>query len=58
MTLGQGHPYGVAPSRVPQRMRDHVVQRSAANPACLAPQGPTAEIFSDGFESGNISAWQ
>ncbi len=43
-------------SRVPQRMRDHVIARAAANPACLAPQAASF-IFIDGFESGNISNW-
>ncbi len=56
LTLGLGHPFGVAPERVPNRMRDHVVSRAAANPSCLAPINVT-EIFTDGFESGNTAAW-
>lgn len=57
LTLGEGHPYGVAPGRVPARMRDHVVARAAANPLCLRPIASTGEIFEDGFESGNIASW-
>jgi hypothetical protein len=57
MTLGQGHPYGTAPSRVPARMRDHVVARAAINPLCLAPQTEPNLIFADGFESANIANW-
>lgn len=57
LTLGEGHPFGVAPGRVPTRMRDHVVARAAANPLCLQPIAETGEIFEDGFETGNISRW-
>lgn len=55
-TLGQGHPFGVAPNRVPTRMNQHVVAQAGSNPACLAF---TAQdyIFADSFESGNTSRW-
>lgn len=56
MTLGLGHPFGVAPERVPNRMRAHVEAIAGSNPACLAPLG-NDPIFSDGFESGNTGAW-
>jgi len=40
LTLGQGHPYGVAPDRVPTRMREHVQARAIAYPGCLATGTP------------------
>lgn len=36
LTFGAGHPYGVLPQRVPDRMRAHVVATAASAPACLA----------------------
>ncbi|HEX2254151.1 MAG TPA: M12 family metallo-peptidase [Thermoanaerobaculia bacterium] len=36
-TFGQGHPFGLAPGRVPERMRAHVAARAQSAPACLAP---------------------
>ena len=57
LTLGEGHPFGVAPGRVPSRMRAHVEARAAANPLCLAPQSGSSLIFEDGFETGNVSRW-
>lgn len=36
-TLGAGHPYGVWPQRVPNRMLSHVQARAAWNPSCLLP---------------------
>ncbi|HEX2253067.1 MAG TPA: M12 family metallo-peptidase [Thermoanaerobaculia bacterium] len=36
LTFGTGHPYGVTPQRVPNRMRAHVEARAASNAACLA----------------------
>ncbi len=35
LTLGLGHPDGVAPGRVPARMHDHVLARAQAYPGCL-----------------------
>lgn len=35
-TFGDGHPWGVQPQRVPQRMRSHVANQSLADPSCLA----------------------
>ncbi len=54
LNLGMGHPYGIAPGRVPTRMRNHVVATAAGNPSCLAPIGI---LFIDGFASGNTGAW-
>ncbi len=54
LNLGVGHPYGIAPGRVPTRMRNHVVATAAGNPSCLAPIGI---LFIDGFASGNTGAW-
>jgi hypothetical protein len=56
-TFGQGHPYGTAPERVPARMNNHVVSRAGINPSCLAYVSPVTGIFTDGFESGDLSAW-
>jgi hypothetical protein len=55
-TLGSGHPYGTAPDRVPTRMSAHVASRAAAVPGCLDYVN-VEDIFEDGFESGNTSAW-
>ena len=38
LTFGTGHPYGVLPQRVPDRMRAHVETTATAAPACLARQ--------------------
>jgi hypothetical protein len=53
--LGAGHPYGIAPDRVPTRMAAHVATQAALNPGCLdyASEG----VFTDGFESGDTDAW-
>ena len=56
LNLGLGHPYGVAPERVPNRMREHVEAIAAGNPSCLAPLNLDS-IFADGFESGTIANW-
>lgn len=56
LNLGLGHPYGVAPERVPNRMRDHVEATAASNPSCLAPLNVDS-IFADGFESGSTANW-
>ena len=56
LSLGTGHPYGVSPARVPSRMAAHVQAVAASNPSCLAPLEDN-EIFADGFESGDTSAW-
>jgi hypothetical protein len=54
LTLGTGHPFGVAPQRVPAQMSDHVGSVAATDPACLAP---VTTIFADGFERGDSSEW-
>ena len=56
LTFGTGHPYGIDPLRVPTRMNQHVVTTATNDPACLALVEPGA-IFSDGFESGDTTAW-
>lgn len=56
LTLGQGHPYGTAPGRVPTRMAAHVASRAAASPGCL-DYISVGDIFADGFESGDTTAW-
>jgi hypothetical protein len=56
LTLGEGHPYGTAPERVPTRMAAHVASRAAASPGCL-DYISVGDIFADGFESGNTTAW-
>ncbi|MEM9553794.1 MAG: M12 family metallo-peptidase [Acidobacteriota bacterium] len=55
-SFGTGHPWGVAPQRVPDRMAAHVASRAGSNPGCL-DRIAINEIFTDGFESGNTSAW-
>lgn len=37
LNLGTGHPYGVEPERVPNRMRDHVESKAGSFPACIRP---------------------
>jgi hypothetical protein len=56
-SFGEGHPWGVAPQRVPDRMTAHVVSRAGSNPGCLdfVPAGEV--IFEDDFESGNTGNW-
>lgn len=46
--LGAGHPYGVAPERVPNRMLDHLAARASSSPSCLAPfvAAPEADLSS------------
>jgi hypothetical protein len=56
LSLGTGHPYGVDPVRAPSRMNAHVQSVASSNPACLAPV-VNDQIFDDGFESANTSAW-
>lgn len=56
LTLGQGHPYGIEPGRVPSRMSAYVSSRASSNPGCL-DYVDVGSIFSDDFESGNTNAW-
>ena len=46
--LGAGHPYGVAPERVPNRMLQHLASRASSSPSCLAPfvAAPEADLSS------------
>lgn len=52
LNFGTGHPYGVQPIRVPNRMHAHVQERAALAPACFA--NPTV-IYADGFECADGS---
>jgi hypothetical protein len=49
LTLGTGHPFGVAPERVPSRMFAHLQQRANSNPSCLARIN-IDQIFRSGFD--------
>ncbi|MDH3404130.1 MAG: hypothetical protein OEP45_10975, partial [Acidobacteriota bacterium] len=48
--LGREGFYGIRSERVPEKMLQHVEEVAA----CLPP--PT-DLFADGFESGDTSAW-
>lgn len=50
-TLGQGHPHGVQPERVPSRMIDHIEARSTNFPGCLDVPLGDEFIFADQFEN-------
>ncbi|MDY7093561.1 MAG: M12 family metallo-peptidase [Acidobacteriota bacterium] len=54
LTLGDGHPFGTAPERIPDRMNSHVVSRAGSFPGCLTYRDDL--IFEDSFESGT-SNW-
>lgn len=47
LNFGTGHPYGVQPIRVPNRMHAHVQERAELMPGCFV--NPEL-IFADGFE--------
>ncbi len=53
-SFGLGHPWGVDPERVPDRMHDFAVAAEANRPECLAP---ITLIFIGDFESGDTSDW-
>jgi hypothetical protein len=55
-TFGDGHPYGIEPERVSAQMNSHVVSADSSYPGCL-DYVAASPIFSDGFESGNTTAW-
>jgi len=55
-TLGDGHPWGVAPERVSDRMHSHVTSTASSNPSCLELVVVNS-IFIDGFESGGTTQW-
>lgn len=63
LTLGQGHAFGVAPERVPARMRSHVQARATSNPQCLAtgtlpaPSAPTTSAGSGITNTGFVANW-
>jgi hypothetical protein len=56
-TFGEGHPFGVAPDRVPSRMASHVAAVSGANAACLAFVPGSSVIFRHGFDAGSTTGW-
>lgn len=49
LNLGNGHPYGVMPERVPNRMRAHVEAVANSQPQCIMP-ATNDLIFANGFE--------
>ncbi len=54
-TLGQGHPFGISPDRVPSRMNSYVMAQ--AGPSCLAPPGPATLIISQqGSGGGRVTS--
>lgn len=55
LTLGLGHPFGVMPERVPNRMRSHVL--SVASASCMPLRQPLVLLFANGFHSNNTGAW-
>lgn len=54
LTLGEGHPYGDNPGRVPTRMNLHVLSKAVTG--CLDYTVKNG-IFADDFESGNTIEW-
>jgi hypothetical protein len=58
MTFGLGHPYGVAPDRVPDRMSAYVAARAASNPGCLDPvaEGAVLSVQRGGSGSGTVTS--
>jgi hypothetical protein len=56
-TMGQGHPFGVAPDRVPAQMVSHAVAMAGSNPACLAYVPGSSVIFRHGFDAGSTGGW-
>ncbi|HSX59821.1 MAG TPA: M12 family metallo-peptidase [Tahibacter sp.] len=46
LTFGNGHPYGIAPERVPTRMTARMDSLAQSNPACVIDD----TVFADGFE--------
>lgn len=56
LALGEGFAYGTLPGRVPDRMSSHVSFEAGGHPGCL-DFTVASEIFTDGFESGDVSAW-
>ncbi len=57
LTLGEGHPYGTLPGRVPDRMRAHVENVASGAPACLARIEPCTEDLelTSGTDNGTES---
>lgn len=56
-TMGQGHPFGVAPDRVPAQMISHAVAAAGSNPTCLAYVPGSSVIFRHGFDAGSTGGW-
>ncbi|NOT55952.1 MAG: hypothetical protein HOP18_15240, partial [Deltaproteobacteria bacterium] len=56
-TFGKGHPYGVAPDRVPTRMSQYVDTTASAYPSCLAlQQGATLSVADVAVAEGTATA--
>ena len=53
LTLGDGHPYGFLPDRVPTRMRAHVVSEAGSNPGCF---NPLLTITKQGTGTGTVTS--
>jgi hypothetical protein len=58
LTFGTNFAYGTQPGREAALMNSYVSSVASSNPSCLAPVSSGTGIFSDGFESGNMSLWQ
>ncbi|HSM13073.1 MAG TPA: M12 family metallo-peptidase [Thermoanaerobaculia bacterium] len=56
-TFGVGHPFGIAPGRVPTRMANEVATVAAGNPGCLSFVPGTSVIFRDGVDQGSTANW-
>jgi hypothetical protein len=56
-TMGMGHPWGVAPDRVPAAMLSHVVARAASYPTCLPFVPGSSVLFRHGFENASTTGW-
>lgn len=56
LTLGLGHPFGVEPERVPERMYSHVASQASSYPGCLDYE-VEGTVFTDGFETSNTNSW-
>ncbi len=48
-TLGAGHSYGVEPERIPTLMSEHVQQKAAAFPTCIAPGNLPPTALNDAY---------
>jgi len=58
MTFGVGHPYGIAPDRVPDRMSSYVEARAASSPGCLdsLAAGVVLSVQRSGSGGGTVTS--